>query len=198
MKALREAHGGRIVLGGPDNLVDALPAYFPPTVVVDPRPDSMLMTEEIFGPILPIISVESVDAAVAFITKRPKPLALYIFSDADTAENVLSRTSSGTAVVNDVLLQKGCVNLPFGGIGASGMGKLHGHYAFNELSNIRSVLYRSTRVPSLFTNFHPIPNIIGRVAELYVKYFRPEWWWKWASAILMFIWVRMRLKRLSK
>ena len=158
----------------------------------------MLMTEEIFGPILPIISVESVDAAVAFISKRPKPLALYIFSDADTAESVLSRTSSGTAVVNDVLLQKGCVNLPFGGIGASGMGKLHGHYAFNELSNIRSVLHRSARVPSLFTNFHPIPNIIGRVAELYVKYFRPEWWWKWASAILMFLWVRMRLKRLSK
>ncbi len=127
-----------VVLGGQHN---AATKYLSPTIVVDPPLDSPLMTEEIFGPILPIVTVDDTFAAIRFINERPKPLALYVFSsNDDTVDAVLGRTSSGGACVNHTLLHFTPSDLPFGGVGPSGMGRYHGKSGFEALSNMKGVL----------------------------------------------------------
>lgn len=130
--------GQAVAFGGDHN---AATKYLSPTIVVDPDIDSALMTEEIFGPILPIITVDDTFEAIRFVNARPKPLALYVFSnDDDTVEAVLDRTSSGGACVNHTLLHFTPHDLPFGGVGPSGMGRYHGRSGFEALSNMKGVL----------------------------------------------------------
>eukprot|EP00092_Neocalanus_flemingeri_P103718 GFUD01132752.1.p1 GENE.GFUD01132752.1~~GFUD01132752.1.p1 ORF type:complete len:175 (+),score=57.94 GFUD01132752.1:1-525(+) len=101
------------------------------------------MMEEIFGPILPIVSVKSVDEAVEFINKREKPLTLYVFSSDKVTQNAFkTNTSSGSLVVNDAIVHLSVETLPFGGVGASGMGGYHGKYTFTTFSHQKSVLVR--------------------------------------------------------
>lgn len=115
--------------------------YVGPTMVIDPNPASPLATEEIFGPILPIITVSGVDEAIRFVNERPKPLALYVFSgNSETADRVIERTSSGGACINHVLLQFAPPALPFGGVGPAGMGRYHGKSGFDAYSNLKGVL----------------------------------------------------------
>ena len=105
------------------------------------------MQDEIFGPILPVLSVPSVDAAMAFINRRPKPLALYLFSsDERTHERVLKRTTSGGVTINHGWLHLGVPDLPFGGVGESGMGAYHGKRSFDVFSHQKAVLRKGTRV----------------------------------------------------
>lgn len=112
-----------------------------PTVLWDVPPDADIMEEEIFGPLLPIIEYDDIDHAVAFINERDHPLALYVFGqDVDAAERVLSRTTSGGAVINATTLQFAAEHLPFGGVGHSGYGTYHGEAGFLEFSHQRSVL----------------------------------------------------------
>ena len=93
----------------------------------DVSPESKVMQEEIFGPILPVINVNSASEAIDFINKREKPLTLYVYSeDKKIQENFMSRTSSGGMVANDCLMQMSVESLPFGGVGESGMGAYHG------------------------------------------------------------------------
>jgi len=109
---------------------------FPPTLVVDPGDDARVMQEEIFGPILPVRSYATIDAALATINARERPLALYPFSrDAATIARILARTRTGGACVNDTLVHFGAHALPFGGIGASGMGAIHGQAGFDTFSH---------------------------------------------------------------
>ena len=145
---LADDRSGRTHTGGS---VDAADRYIAPTVLVDPDPDAPVMQEEIFGPLLPVIAVDSIDDAVAFVNDRPKPLALYVFSgDGDTVDDVLNRTTSGGAGVNNTLLHIAPPDLPFGGIGPSGMGAYHGQAGFDTFSHLRSVYDRSVRPdPSL-------------------------------------------------
>src|SRR3954447_3399222 len=143
LRRLLSGHGGKVVLGG---RVDADAVAVEPTVVVDPDPDSDLMTEEIFGPVLPVVSVASMDDAVAFVNARPKPLALYVFTGSgETAERVLATTSSGGAVVNHLAMHLLSPQLPFGGVGGSGMGAYHGEWGFQALSHRKSVLAKPAR-----------------------------------------------------
>ena len=109
------------------------------------------MQDEIFGPILPVLPVRDVDEAIAFVNRGEKPLALYVFTKRPEIERaVLERTSSGGACVNAMLWHIGNANLPFGGVGESGMGAYHGRHGFEALSHRRSVLRKSTRVdPSI-------------------------------------------------
>ena len=109
------------------------------------------MQEEIFGPILPVIGCDNLDEAIDFINKRPKPLALYIFSENKKAINkTILSTSSGGVCVNDVVSHIINPELPFGGIGQSGMGAYHGKESFLTFSHKRSVLKKSTAFnPSL-------------------------------------------------
>ena len=139
---------GRKHTGG---TVDAADRYIAPTLLIDPDLGSPVMQEEIFGPLLPVIAVDSIDEAVAFVNDRPKPLALYVFSDDDDiVDDVLDRTTSGGAGVNNTLLHIAPPDLPFGGVGPSGMGAYHGQTGFDTFSHLRSVYDRSVRPdPSL-------------------------------------------------
>jgi coniferyl-aldehyde dehydrogenase len=117
---------------------------FPPTLVLDPTDDMAVMQEEIFGPILPVVPYDTLDEAIAYVNARPRPLALYYFdTDRGRIERVLARTTSGGAAVNDVLLQLAQDNLPFGGVGPSGMGHYHGFDGFETFSKKKGVFLQS-------------------------------------------------------
>jgi aldehyde dehydrogenase (NAD+) len=134
---------GTIAFGGAH---DAPTRYLAPTALRGVADDAPSMTDEIFGPVLPIRTVASTDEAITFVNDREKPLALYVFSGDDaTAERVLAETSSGGAAVNATLFQVSVPELPFGGVGGSGMGSYHGRASFDAFSHAKSVLRRSTR-----------------------------------------------------
>lgn len=139
---------GTIAVGG-DAIADD--RYISPTILVDVDMDSQMMDEEIFGPLLPIIPVTSVDEAVRFVNSRPHPLALYVFSeDKATVDRVLDRTTSGGVTVNGTLMHITNPNLPFGGVGESGMGAYHGKSSVRLFQHMKPVLKRGTRLdPSL-------------------------------------------------
>jgi coniferyl-aldehyde dehydrogenase len=114
-----------------------------PAIVLNASGDTALMTDEIFGPILPVVTYKTLAEALAYVNKRPRPLALYVMDDnAARANYVLSRTTSGGACVNATLLHVAQDDLPFGGVGNSGMGRYHSREGFETLSNIRGVFYQ--------------------------------------------------------
>lgn len=130
--------GGRVVHGG---TVDRATRFVAPTLLTDVDLNHRLMQEEIFGPLLPILEIESVDHAIRFVRERPNPLALYVFSsDSATTENVLDQTTSGGVTVNDVMMHLLPAELPFGGVGASGMGAYHGKSSFDTFTHYKSVV----------------------------------------------------------
>lgn len=135
--------GQRIHYGG---LVDVAQRYVEPTIVLDPSPDSALMQEEIFGPVLPVIAVDDMGAAMRLVAARPKPLALYVFTrDEALADAVRDSLSAGTVCVNDAVIFMVSPELPFGGVGASGMGRYSGWYGFETFSHMKPVMTRSLR-----------------------------------------------------
>jgi aldehyde dehydrogenase (NAD+) len=103
------------------------------------------MGEEIFGPILPVLAVDDVDEAIAFINGRDKPLALYVFGGDAATTKVVERTSAGGVCINHAVLHVALPDLPFGGVGESGMGAYHGRASFDAFSHAKSVLRRATR-----------------------------------------------------
>lgn len=118
-----------------------------PTVLVDVSPDSPIMQEEVFGPILPVLEIDSVEAVVEWVNRRPRPLGLYVFADdLGVAERILDETESGDAVINDCTIHPLVPELPFGGVGTSGMGKYHGKWGFEAFTNARGVLYHSAAI----------------------------------------------------
>jgi aldehyde dehydrogenase (NAD+) len=109
------------------------------------------MREEIFGPILPIVTFASLDDALEDVRAHDKPLALYIFSRSrKTVQTILRRTTAGGTGINDVAIHLGNVNLPFGGIGPSGLGNYHGHDGFRTFSHERAVMTRTLLTPMLY------------------------------------------------
>lgn len=140
--------GGTVALGG-DIKEDE--RYISPTVLVDVDMNSTLMTEEIFGPLLPIVTVPSVDEAIGFINTRPHPLALYVFAENKrVVDEVLARTTAGGVTVNGTLMHLTSPHLPFGGVGESGMGGYHGKSGVRLFQHLKPVLKRGTRIdPSL-------------------------------------------------
>lgn len=117
-----------------------------PTLLLGASDEMQVMREEIFGPILPVIAYDTLDDAIAFVNAHPRPLALYVFSDRrDAIEGVLTRTISGNVTVNDTLLHYAVDDLPFGGVGSSGMGAYHGEEGFKELSHAKGVFIQSRR-----------------------------------------------------
>jgi len=143
---------GRIALGGDS---DAANLRIRPTVVVDPDPDEPLMKNEIFGPILPVISVQSLDEAIRFVNSRPKPLSAYLFTKTRAIrERVIKEVPAGGMLVNHLAFQVSTAKLPFGGVGPSGMGAYHGRWGFEEFSHRKSVLTKPTR-PDLSSMIYP-------------------------------------------
>jgi aldehyde dehydrogenase (NAD+) len=135
---------GKAVIGGQ---TDAKERYIAPTVLVDVSPDSPIMQEEVFGPILPVLEIGSIEAAIEWVNNRPRPLGLYVFAeDLTVAERILDSTESGDAVINDCSIHPLVPELPFGGVGNSGMGKYHGRWGFESFTNARGVLYHSAKI----------------------------------------------------
>ncbi|MFF7633604.1 aldehyde dehydrogenase family protein [Kitasatospora sp. NPDC008050] len=129
---------GRIVTGGAH---DRATRYLAPTVLAEVSPEAPVMQAEIFGPILPIIAVPDLDAAIAFINERDKPLALYAFTDSEqTKQRLAAETSSGGLVFGLTVSHLAVPELPFGGVGESGMGRYHGEYSIDTFSHAKAVL----------------------------------------------------------
>jgi coniferyl-aldehyde dehydrogenase len=115
-----------------------------PTLVIDPGDELAIMRDEIFGPVLPVKTYRRLDDALDYVNRRPRPLALYYFgADAKRRDEVLSRTISGGAAINETLLHVAVEELPFGGIGASGIGAYHGEIGFQTFSHRKSVFLQS-------------------------------------------------------
>ncbi|HEI7915710.1 TPA: aldehyde dehydrogenase [Staphylococcus aureus] len=135
-----------IVFGGH---IDEDERYIEPTLLDHVTSDSAIMQEEIFGPILPILTYQSLDEAIAFIHQRPKPLSLYLFSEDENAtQRVINDLSFGGGAINDTLMHLANPKLPFGGVGASGMGRYHGKYSFDTFTHEKSYIFKSTRLES--------------------------------------------------
>ena len=131
-------NAGNIITGGETNPETR---YIAPTLIDNISWDDLIMQEEIFGPILPILEYQDLGEAIAKINSRPKPLALYLFSHDQNKQNrILQETSSGSLCFNDTVLQIGGKSLPFGGVGESGIGSYHGKTTFDRFSHYRSVL----------------------------------------------------------
>ena len=156
-------NGGRVVIGGDTDRNDR---YIAPTVITDVDLESPLMNEEIFGPLLPIVPVNSVREAISFVTARPHPLALYVFAEKKSViDDVLERTTAGGVTVNGTLMHLTSPNLPFGGVGESGMGAYHGEAGVRIFQHRKPVLSRSTKVdPSL-----AYPPYTDRKAKIFRK-----------------------------
>lgn len=153
---------GSVAIGGTSVAGDK---FIAPTVLVDSSPESDVMSEEIFGPVLPVLTVESVEEAIEFVNKRPKPLALYVFTESDeTAGHVIANTSSGGASINGTVLHIGPPELPFGGIGPSGMGAYHGEAGFETFSHLKSVYNKRTK-PDLPILYPPYTGIKERIIK---------------------------------
>lgn len=147
------AAGAELLMGG---TVIEEERYMEPTLLDGVTIGMRLMREEIFGPILPLLTYKNMDEAIAKVNAQPKPLALYLFSEEPhITDHVLTHTSSGTVVVNDCAVQFGHPNLPFGGVGASGMGKAHGKYGFLAFSNQKAVLKQKTGRTALSVLYPP-------------------------------------------
>ncbi|MCX2781506.1 aldehyde dehydrogenase family protein [Microbulbifer thermotolerans] len=131
---------GEVVFGGQ---VDADARYVAPTLLRNVGVESAVMQEEIFGPVLPVVELNDISEAEAFVNEREKPLALYVFTQSDaTADHLLARCSSGNACVNDCVMFMANSALPFGGVGASGMGAYHGEHGFRTFSHFKAVMKR--------------------------------------------------------
>jgi aldehyde dehydrogenase (NAD+) len=161
------ADGAGTVAAGGEAVADE--RYVAPTITVEPRPDSAVMQEEIFGPILPVLGVGGPTEAKAFIGSRPKPLALYVFAQrGDVVDDLVDSTSSGGVCVNQTLLHLVPPDLPFGGVGDSGMGAYHGRTGFDAFSHHKSVLRKRTR-PDLRLLYPPYRSTVEKLVRRIVR-----------------------------
>jgi aldehyde dehydrogenase (NAD+) len=152
----------RVVFGGDR---DREERFLAPTVVAGVDPASRLMADEIFGPILPVLRVPDIDRAVEFVAERPTPLALYVFSGDDgVVDRVVRHTTAGGVTVNHTLLHLAAPDLPFGGVGPSGMGAYHGKAGFDVFSHRKPVLHKK---------FRPDPSVMyppyGRLKQVLLR-----------------------------
>jgi aldehyde dehydrogenase (NAD+) len=157
---------GQIVTGGN---VDPEGCFVAPTVIKDVKPDDPVMLEEIFGPVLPVIDFEDFEEVYGIIERNPKPLATYIFTrDKKRVREFLQRTQSGSAGINDTVVQIASPYLPYGGVGNSGMGRYHGRKSFETFSNMRSVIVKSNLL-DLPLRYPPYNRLKEKVVSLLMR-----------------------------
>ncbi|KAJ1965050.1 Hexadecenal dehydrogenase [Dipsacomyces acuminosporus] len=148
-----------------DDQADENDRFIPPTIVDGVKGDDSLMKDELFGPILPIITYDTLDEAISFVNSRNQPLALYAFSSNATANHIISHTRSGGAVVNDTMLHLASHTHPFGGVGPSGTGRYHGKYSFDTFSHHRTVVRRPLWFPSPAVDTVRVAPLSGKENE---------------------------------
>ena len=158
--------GATVALGGSMN---ADTNFIEPTVLDEVTDDMRVMQEEIFGPVLPVLTYSNLDDALRIVNQRDKPLAMYIHSRSrKNTQYILDRTSAGDTVVNDTLLQFSNVELPFGGVNNSGLGKSNGFFSFQEFSNQRGVMQRD--FGTLTFIYPPYTNRVNKILNFIMKY----------------------------
>src|ERR1035437_6157699 len=138
---------GTITFGGE---VDASEKYIAPTIIDHVEPGFPIMQEEIFGPILPVLTFDDVSEALDYVNVHEKSLAFYYFGTNNRAKEILSKTTSGGGCINDTLMHIANHHLPFGGVGNSGIGKYHGRNSFLVFSNARAVVFTPTWIDMPF------------------------------------------------
>jgi len=139
---------GNIICGGDTNISEN---YVAPTLIDNVKPGDLIMQEEIFGPVLPVIEYNNIDEIFPLINNNPKPLSLYIFSKSRKLQKyILNRTSSGNGAINDAVIQFSNPYLPYGGVGESGMGRYHGKSTFDTFSNFRAIMKKSNLIDTPF------------------------------------------------
>lgn len=154
---------GKIYFGGN---IDKDDLYMEPTIITKPKLESPLMTDEIFGPVLPVLVYEDLSKVVEFINNREKPLALYYFSEnKKKIKYILRATVSGGVTINDTIIHVANSNLPFGGVGNSGVGKYHGRESFETFTHNRAVMHRGTFV-EFNVRFAPYKNKLKLVKKI--------------------------------
>jgi coniferyl-aldehyde dehydrogenase len=143
---------------------------FPPHLILGVDDDMIVMQNEIFGPLLPVKTYRTLDEAIAYVNGKDRPLGFYIFTnDKDTEEKLLYSTISGGVTVNNCMLHVAQHDLPFGGIGASGMGQYHGHEGFLEFSKMRPV-FNSPRIPILKMFYPPYTAMHRKILDFLIKH----------------------------
>ena len=166
IKTIIEKDKSGIIFGGNTNEKDK---YIEPTLIDVKSRDSASMQEEIFGPVLPIMTYKNLDTVISDITSHPKPLALYIFTNNNAVEKkLLNEISSGNVTINDTIMHVSNPYLPFGGVGNSGMGNYHGEYSFITFSHQKGVLKKS----SFLNNTISYPPFTDKKFNLIKKFFK--------------------------
>jgi aldehyde dehydrogenase (NAD+) len=161
--------GAKLEFGGN---TDPSTRFMPPMVLTQVPASAKLMSEEIFGPILPIITYKNIEEVIENINSRPKALALYVYSnDRKTTAMILNRTSSGAACVNESGIHFLHHNLPFGGVNNSGIGKSHGHYGFLAFSNEKPVLKQKSGLTSVRAFYPPYTSFSKKLMDWFLKLF---------------------------
>jgi len=167
--ALLSSSKDQVVFGGE---TDAPSRFIGPTLLTGVDPASPVMQEEIFGPLLPILKVPDLEAAVAFVNARPKPLALYVFSGSRRrAEALIARTTAGGSCINDTVLHFAHTGLPTGGVNTSGFGKAHGIHGFEAFSNARGLLRQRTRFSAIQLMYPPYTDHVRRLIDMTLRWF---------------------------
>ncbi len=163
-----KTNGVKIEVGGKYNEEDN---FIEPTVVSNLTSKASLAQEEIFGPILPVITYKTIDEAINYVNSKEKPLALYIYSkNRKTVTKIINNTRAGSTCINNNVLQYSNHYLPFGGTNNSGIGKSHGFYGFQEFSNQRSVLKQHFKGSIEFL-FPPYTSLKQKLADITIKWF---------------------------
>ena len=158
--------GEKIALGG---TFDDERRFIAPTLLDDVSPDAPIMQQEIFGPVLPMISFDTLSEVIAFVNARPKPLAFYIFTADKAAERrILESCSFGGGCVNDTIIHLASSALPFGGVGESGMGSYHGKKSFDTFTHERSIVNKSTKI-DLPMRYFPYSKRKLRIIKMFMK-----------------------------
>jgi aldehyde dehydrogenase (NAD+) len=168
---LQEAmkQGAKLAFGGK---VDRQSRFIHPTILTNVSPDSRIMNEEIFGPILPIVTYSNLTDAIGLVNSKPKPLALYIFSgNKKEQQTILTETSAGGVCINDSGIHFLHHELPFGGVNNSGLGKSHGHYGFLAFSNEKPVLKQRRGLTSIKAFYPPYTPLSKKLMDWFLKLF---------------------------
>jgi aldehyde dehydrogenase (NAD+) len=164
-----EMKGAQIFQGGYVNEEDN---FFEPTIITGLSEEMEIMQEEIFGPVLPVISFSDLEEAINYINLKPKPLALYVFSkDSDTIKRVFRETSSGAALANDCAIHFLQNELPFGGVNNSGIGKAHGHFGFLTFSNEKAVMKQRIGMTATKPIYPPYGIASKKIIDSLLKWF---------------------------
>jgi aldehyde dehydrogenase (NAD+) len=161
------AKGASVVVGG-KTLAEQ--NYVEPTLLTNVSDEMKIMQDEIFGPLLPVLTYQNKEEVIAYVNGKEKPLALYIHStDSKNIDYFLNNTTAGDTVINDVMIQFGNAELPFGGVNNSGIGKSNGYFGFQEFSNLRGVSKRQFGTMKFL--YPPYTANVRKIMDLFVKYF---------------------------